>query len=46
MQSIEQLQEVPKEVAAVMPVGEPRKQHRVRNLAAERSQKRKERTRG
>jgi hypothetical protein len=35
MQSIEEHQEIPKEDAAVMPVGEPRKQHRVCNLAAE-----------
>jgi hypothetical protein len=29
-----------------MPVGEPRKRHRVSNLAAERLQKRKKKTRG
>jgi hypothetical protein len=46
MQFIEEHQEVPKGEAAVMPVGESRKRHRVCNLAAERLQKRKERTRG
>jgi hypothetical protein len=46
MQSIERHQEIPKEAAAVMPVGEPRKRRRVCNLAAERRQKRKERTWG
>jgi hypothetical protein len=46
MQSTEEHQEIPKEEAAVMPVGEPRKQHRICNLAAECRQKRKERTRG
>jgi hypothetical protein len=46
MQSTEEHQEIPKGEAAVMPVGEPRKRRRVRNLAAERRQKRKERTRG
>jgi hypothetical protein len=35
MQSIEERQEIPKEEAAVMPVGEPRKRRRVYNLAAE-----------
>jgi hypothetical protein len=45
MQSIEEHQEIPKGEAAVVPVGEPRKLLRVRNLAAERPQKRKERTR-
>jgi hypothetical protein len=43
-QSIEEHQEIPKGKAAVMQVGEPRKWRRVRNLAAERSQKMKERT--
>jgi hypothetical protein len=43
MQSTEDHQEIPKGEAAVMPVGEPRKQRKVRNLAADRRQKRKER---
>jgi hypothetical protein len=46
MQSKEEHQEIPKEDAAGMPVGEPRKRCRVCNLAAEHRQKRKERTRG
>jgi hypothetical protein len=46
MQSVGEHQEVTKEEAAVMPVGEPRKRRRNRNLAAERRQKPKERTRG
>jgi hypothetical protein len=46
MQSIVEHQEIPKEEAAGTPVGEPRKRRRVQNLAAERCQKRKERTRG
>jgi hypothetical protein len=46
MQSIEELQEIPKEEATVMSVGEPRKRHRVCNLASECCQKRKERIRG
>jgi hypothetical protein len=46
MQSIEEHQKIPTEEAAVMPVGEPRKRRRACNLAAERRQKRKERTRG
>jgi hypothetical protein len=46
MQSIEEHQEIPKGEAAVMPVGGPRKWRRVSKLAAERHQKRKERTRG
>jgi hypothetical protein len=46
MQSIEDHQDIPKGEATVMPVGELRKQHRVCNLAAERQQKRKEKTRG
>jgi hypothetical protein len=46
MQSTEEHQEITKGEAAVMLVGEPRKRCRVRNLAAERCQKRKERTRG
>jgi hypothetical protein len=46
MQPTEKHHEIPKGEAAVMPVGEPRKRCRVRNLAAERRQKRKERTRG
>jgi hypothetical protein len=45
MQSIWEHQEIPKEEAAVMPCGELRKLRRVRNLAAERRQKPKERTR-
>jgi hypothetical protein len=40
MQSIEKHQEIPKEDIAVMLVGEPRKQCRVCNLAAECRQKR------
>jgi hypothetical protein len=43
MQSIEEHQEFPKVEAAVMPIGGPRKRRRVRYLAAERSQKWKER---
>jgi hypothetical protein len=39
-------QENPKEEATVMPVGEPRTQHRVCNLATERCQRREERTGG
>jgi hypothetical protein len=46
MQSTEGHQEIPKGEAAVMSVGEQRKRRRVRNLAAERHQKVKERTRG
>jgi hypothetical protein len=46
MQSIEEHQEILKEDAAVMPVGEPRKLRGVCNLAAEGRQKRKERTQG
>jgi hypothetical protein len=46
MKATEEHQEIPKGEATVMPVGEPRKQCRVRSLAAERRQKRKERTRG
>jgi hypothetical protein len=46
MQSEEEHQEIPKEEAAVMLVGEPRKWHRVCNLAAECRQKRMERTGG
>jgi hypothetical protein len=45
IQSTEKHKEIPKEDAAVIPVGEPRKRRRVRNLAAERRQKMKERTR-
>jgi hypothetical protein len=44
MQSVEENQEIPKEHAAVMPVGGPRKRPKICNLAAERCQKRKERT--
>jgi hypothetical protein len=43
---MEEHQEIPKEEAAVMPVGEPRKRRRVCNLSAEHHQKRKERTWG
>jgi hypothetical protein len=46
MQSIEEHQEIPKGEAEGLPVGGPRKRRRVRNLAAECRQKRKERTRG
>jgi hypothetical protein len=46
MQSIEDHQKIPKGEAAVMPVRGLKKQHRVRNLVAERPQKLKERTRG
>jgi hypothetical protein len=46
MQSTEEHQEIPKGEAAVMPVGEPRKRCRVRSMAAERCQKREERTWG
>jgi hypothetical protein len=46
MQPIEKHLEIPKEEAAVMPVGEPRKRRRVCNLAAERRQKMRQRTRG
>jgi hypothetical protein len=43
MQSAEEHQVIPKEDAAVMPVGEPRKRRRDRNLAAGRRQKPKKR---
>jgi hypothetical protein len=46
MQSIEDYQEIPEGGAAVMLVGEPNTRRRVCILAAERGQKRKERTRG
>jgi hypothetical protein len=46
MRSTEEHQEIPKGGAVVMPVGEPRKRSRVRNLAVVRLQKQKERTRG
>jgi hypothetical protein len=46
MLSVGEHQEVIEEEAAVMPVGEPKKRRRNRNLAAERRQKPKERTRG
>jgi hypothetical protein len=46
MQSIKDHQEIPKEDAAVMPVGGSRERRRVCYLAAERLQKRKERARG
>jgi hypothetical protein len=44
--SIEEHQENPKEDAAVMPVGGPRKRLRVCNLTSERRQRMRERTRG
>jgi hypothetical protein len=43
MQSVEEHQEIPKEDAAVMPVGGLRKRHRDRNLAAGRHRKPKRR---
>jgi hypothetical protein len=43
MQSVEEHLEIPKEDAVVMPVGEPRKRRRDRNLAAGRRQKPKRR---
>jgi hypothetical protein len=46
METVTEHEEIPEEDATVMPVGEPRKRRRVCNLAAERSQKMKERTRG
>jgi hypothetical protein len=46
MQPIEEHHEIPKEEAAVMPVGGLRKRCRVRNLAVECRQKMKERTQG
>jgi hypothetical protein len=46
MQSVEELQEIRKEDAAVTPVEGPRKRRRVCNLAAKRRQKMRERTRG
>jgi hypothetical protein len=46
MPSMEEHQGISKKDAAVMPVGGPRKRRRVRNLASERHQKRKERTQG
>jgi hypothetical protein len=42
MQSIEEYQEIPKGEAAMMPVREPRKRHKICNLAKEHRQKRKE----
>jgi hypothetical protein len=44
MQFTEEHQEIPTEDAAVMPVGEPRKQSRARYLPAERHQKKHELT--
>jgi hypothetical protein len=44
VQFTEDHQEIPNGEAAVMAVGEPMKRHRVRNPAAERRQKMKERT--
>jgi hypothetical protein len=46
MQCVGEHQEVSREEAVVMSVGEPKKRRRNRNLAAERRQKPKERTRG
>jgi hypothetical protein len=46
MQSMEEHRDILTQDAVVMPVGEPRKRRRVRNLAAKSHQKRKERTRG
>jgi hypothetical protein len=46
MHSIEEHQEIPKDDAAVMPVGEPRKLCRVQSLATDCQQKQKERTQG
>jgi hypothetical protein len=46
MQSIEEQQDIPKEDAAVMPVGELKRLRRICNLAVECCQKRKERTWG
>jgi hypothetical protein len=43
MQSVEEHLEIPKEDTVVMPVGEPRKRRRDRNLAAGRRQKPKRR---
>jgi hypothetical protein len=45
MQSIEEHQDIPKGEAPMMPVEELRERRRGCNLAAERSRKRKERTR-
>jgi hypothetical protein len=44
MQSMEEHQEIPTEDAAIMPVGELRKRHRVKKLAMEHRQKLKEGT--
>jgi hypothetical protein len=46
MQSTEEHQEIPKGEAVVMLVGEPRKRHRIWNLATVCCQKMKQRTRG
>jgi hypothetical protein len=46
MHSIEEYQEISKEEVAVLPVGGPKKRRWVRNLAAERRQKMRKRTRG
>jgi hypothetical protein len=46
MQSVEKHQEVPREEAAVTPVKGLKKRRRVRNLAAERRQRKQELTRG
>jgi hypothetical protein len=46
MESLTEHEKIPTEDAVVMAVGGPRKRLRVRNLAAERRQKRKERSRG
>jgi hypothetical protein len=42
MQSIEEHEEIPKENAAVMPVGEPRKRRQDRNLDERRHRKQQE----
>jgi endonuclease III len=46
MESLTEYQEIRKEDAAVMPVGEPRQRCKVWNLAAERCQKMRERAQG
>jgi hypothetical protein len=46
LETVTEHQEIPKEDATVVPVGEPRKRRRVCNVSAERRQKMKERTRG
>jgi hypothetical protein len=46
IQSIKEQQEIPKEDAAVMPVGGPRKRSRICSLPVQHHQKIRERTRG